>query len=170
MTDANPPLHIRVDDLRGPEIAAMLAEHLEDMHASSPEDSCHALDLEGLRRPEVTFWTAWEGSVLAGCGAIKRLDATHAEIKSMRTGPAFRGRGVGSQMLAHILDEARSRGYRRVSLETGAGEFFAPARALYEKFGFVACPPFEGYQDDPNSYYMTREIWPDASERQYTHS
>jgi putative acetyltransferase len=158
MTDANPQLLIRVDDLRGPEIAAMLEEHLEDMHASSPEDSCHALDLEGLRRPEVTFWTAWDGPVLAGCGAIKRLDGTHAEIKSMRTAATFRGRGIGSQMLAHILVEARGRGYRRVSLETGAGEFFAPARALYVKFGFVACAPFADYRDDPNSYYMTREI------------
>ena len=160
MTNAYPQLLIRVDDLRGPEIAAMLAEHLEDMRASSPEDSCHALDLEGLRRPEVTFWTAWEGPVLAGCGAIKRLDATHAEIKSMRTDSAFRGRGVGSQMLAHILDEARRRGYRRVSLETGAGDFFAPARALYEKFGFVACPPFEGYREDPHSRFYTKELAP----------
>jgi putative acetyltransferase len=149
---------IRVDDLRGPEIAALLDEHLTDMRAASPPESKHALDLDGLRRPEVTFWTAWEGEALASCGALKQLDDTHAEIKSMRTTPAFRGRGVGSQVLGFILDEARARGYRRVSLETGAADFFAPARALYEKFGFVACPPFEGYWDDPNSCFMTKEL------------
>jgi putative acetyltransferase len=154
----HPPLLIRVDDLRGPEIAALLEEHLEDMRASSPADSCHALDIDGLRRPEVTFWTAWEGPALAGCGALKRLDATHAEIKSMRTSPAFRGRGIASQMLGHILNEASGRGYLRVSLETGAAEFFAPARALYEKFGFISCPPFEGYREDPHSCFYTREL------------
>lgn len=155
-----PLLQIRVDDLRGPEIAAFLEEHLADMRASSPPESKHALDLEGLRRPEITFWIAWDGAALAGCGALKRLDAEHAEIKSMRTGSAYRGRGIASQMLAHILREARDQSYRRVSLETGAADFFAPARALYEMFGFSGCGPFDGYHDDPNSRFYTIELPP----------
>ncbi|HEX7492432.1 MAG TPA: GNAT family N-acetyltransferase [Candidatus Limnocylindrales bacterium] len=149
---------IRIDDLRGPEIVALLEEHLEEMHATSPEESCHALDLDELRRPEITFWTAWDGEVLMGCGALKEFDSTHAEIKSMRTVAAQRGRGVATAMMERILEEAATRGYERLSLETGSGDFFGPARALYEKFGFIACPPFAGYRDDPNSYFMTREL------------
>jgi putative acetyltransferase len=151
-------LLIRIDDLRGPEIAALLEEHLEDMRATSPPESNHALDLDGLRKPEITFWTVWDGDALVGCGAIKELDPTQAEIKSMRTAAAHRGRGVASAMMTRILDEAARRGYRRLSLETGSGEFFAPARALYGKLGFVACPPFADYWDDSNSYFMTRAI------------
>jgi putative acetyltransferase len=151
-------LQIGLDDLQGPEIIAFLEEHLRDMRSSSPIDSCHVLDLEGLRRPDITFWSAWEDSTLLGCGALKRLDPGHAEIKSMRTSVSARGRGVGSAILRHILAEAAGRGYSRVSLETGAGEFFAPARALYEKFGFVACGPFADYEDDPNSAYYTRTV------------
>jgi putative acetyltransferase len=149
---------IRLDDLRGPEIIALLGEHLREMHAKTPIESVHALDLEGLRHPDVTFWTAWDGAELVGCGALKRLDPGHAEIKSMRTAEAARGRGVASAVLAHILAEASSAGFGRVSLETGSGEFFAPARALYEKFGFVACGPFADYTDDPNSSFYTRSM------------
>jgi putative acetyltransferase len=149
---------IRIDDLQGPEIVALLEEHLGDMRAWSPEESCHALDLDGLRHPDVTFWTVWDGGILMGCGAIKELDPIHAEIKSMRTAAAYRGRGVAAAMMGKILEESAMRGYRRLSLETGAGDFFAPARALYEKFGFVACPPFGDYWADPNSYFMSREI------------
>jgi putative acetyltransferase len=149
---------IRVDDLRGPEIGALLETHVEEMRASSPPGSTHALDLDGLRRPDITFWTAWEGDVLAGCGALKALDPSHGEIKSMRTTEAYRGRGVASAVVAHIVEEAAKRGYRRLSLETGASEFFAPARALYAKFGFVSCPPFGEYWDDPNSCFMTKEL------------
>jgi len=149
---------IRVDDLRGPEIAAMLEEHLDDMRAASPPESTHALDLDGLRRPDITFWTAWDGNVLVGCGALKELDPAHGEIKSMRTAATHRGRGVATAMLTRILEEAAGRGYRRLSLETGSGEFFAPARTLYAKFGFVPCPPFADYWDDPNSCFLTREL------------
>jgi putative acetyltransferase len=149
---------IRVDDLRGPEIAAMLEEHLDDMRAASPPESTHALDLDGLRRPDITFWTAWDGNVLVGCGALKELDPAHGEIKSMRTAATHRGRGVASATLTRILEEAAGRGYRRLSLETGSGEFFAPARTLYAKFGFVPCPPFADYWDDPNSCFLTREL------------
>jgi putative acetyltransferase len=149
---------IRVDDLSGPEIAAFLEEHLADMYAASPPESCHALDLDGLRRPEITFWSMWEDDQLVGCGALKELDASHGEIKSMRVRATARGRGAGSAIMGHLTGEASRRGYRRLSLETGAEEFFAPARALYAKFGFEVCPPFADYREDPNSCFMTREL------------
>lgn len=149
---------IRLDDLRGPEIAALLQEHLDDMKLHSPPESIHALDLEKLRRPEITFWSLWQGDALMGCGAIKQLDATHGEIKSMRTSQHHRRKGVAALMLQHILDEARRRGYRRLSLETGSPAAFEPARQLYARFGFVTCAPFADYVDDPYSVFMTREL------------
>ena len=149
---------IRVDDLAGPEIRALLEEHLADMHAISPPGSVHALDLDGLRRPDITFWTAWSGAALLGCGALKELSPDHGEIKSMRTARAHRRSGVARTMLAHIVAEARRRGYERLSLETGSVAAFAPARALYERFGFGYCGPFAGYVDDPNSVFMTRGL------------
>ena len=150
--------HIRVDDLQGPEIAALLEEHIGDMRAISPPESKHALDLAGLRAPDITFWTLWEDSLLAGCGALKELDAQHGEIKSMRTATGFRRRGVGEAVLQHILEEARRRGYTRLSLETGSMPYFAPARGLYLRFGFEVCEPFAQYELDPNSVFMTRVI------------
>lgn len=147
---------ISTDDLTGPEIAAFLEEHIRDMKSVSPPESKHALDLEGLRSPDITFWTVRDESGLIACGAIKRLDAEHAEIKSMRTAASCRGRGVACGLLQHMLDEAGQRGYRRLSLETGSMPFFAPARRLYEKFGFDYCAPFADYRDDPNSVFMTR--------------
>ncbi|WP_430391208.1 GNAT family N-acetyltransferase [Dyella sp. 20L07] len=149
---------IRVDDLRGPEIARLLQEHLDDMALHSPPESIHALDLEKLRRPEITFWTAWQGGELLGCGAIKELDATHGEIKSMRTSMHHRRKGVAALMLQHILDEAQRRGYQRLSLETGSPAAFDPARQMYARFGFQHCGPFAGYVDDPYSVFMTREF------------
>jgi len=149
-------LAIRRDDLSGPEIRALLEEHLRHMHSMSPPESVHALDLTGLRRPEVAFWTVWDGAALAGCGALKALDATHGEIKSMRSAPAYRGKGVGKAMLEHLLVEARMRGYARVSLETGSQDGFIPARALYARYGFVECAPFADYREDPNSVFMTK--------------
>lgn len=151
-------LDIRVDDLRGPAIAAFLNEHLADMHRISPPGSVHALDLDGLRQPAITFWCAWEGDALAGCGALKALDAGHGEVKSMRTASAYRGRGVATAILAHLLDFAARRGMRRVSLETGSMDFFAPAHRLYERFGFARCGPFGDYVEDPNSVFMTRTL------------
>lgn len=151
-------MEIKVDDLSGPEIAELLEQHLSDMRAASPPESKHALDLEGLRRPEVTFWTVWDGASLAGCGALKELDPSHAEIKSMRTAHGYRNRGVATLLLRHMLDVAKGRNYRRLSLETGSMPFFDPARRLYEKFGFVACEPFADYKEDPNSVFMTREL------------
>lgn len=148
-------IEISVDDLAGQDIALFLQEHIEDMRSMSPPESKHALDLEGLRQPEITFWTAYRQGVLVGCGALKQLSAEHGEIKSMRTGAAARGCGVGSAMLQHILDQARARGYARLSLETGSMDFFKPAHRLYARHGFVFCEPFANYAEDPNSLFMT---------------
>jgi putative acetyltransferase len=146
---------IRRDDLQGPEIRALLEEHLADMRRISPPESVHALDLAGLRRPEVAFWTLWDGEALAGCGALKAIDAAHGEVKSMRTAATHRRRGVARALLDHIVAEARRRGYARLSLETGSQPAFAPARTLYAAAGFVPCGPFAGYRDDPHSVFMT---------------
>ena len=151
-------MQIRLDDLRGPEIAALLQEHLRDMHATSPRESVHALDLDALRRPDISFWTLWDSGKLAGCGALRQLDAGHGEIKSMRTSNDYRRKGVASQLLQHIIDEAARRGCQRLSLETGSMAYFAPARALYERFGFVYCEPFGDYIPDPNSMFMTLSL------------
>jgi putative acetyltransferase len=153
-------MEIRLDDLAGPEIIALLREHLRCMALISPPESRHALDLDGLRKPEITFWTIWSGSDLAGCGALKELNKEHGEIKSMRTAYAYQRKGVASQMLRHLIAEAERRGYPRVSLETGSMDYFEPARKLYASFGFRFCGPFGSYRDDPNSLFMTREIAP----------
>ena len=146
---------IRPDDLAGPEIRALLEEHVADMRRISPPGSVHALDLAGLRRPGITFWTLWSDGALAGCGALKAIDAAHGEVKSMRTARSHRRRGVARAMLDHIVGEARRRGYARLSLETGSMDAFAPARTLYARAGFVPCAPFDGYRDDPHSVFMT---------------
>jgi putative acetyltransferase len=153
-------LRIERDDLAREVVHDLLREHLADMHALSPPESVHALDLGGLRRPDITFWTVWDGLLLLGCGALKQLDAHHGEIKSMRTPRAHRGRGAARAVLAHILEEARRRGYRRVSLETGSHAAFQPAQALYRSFGFATCGPFADYRDDPNSVFMTLALQP----------
>jgi putative acetyltransferase len=149
-------MDIVVDDLSGPEIATFLQEHVDEMRAVTPPESKHALDLDGLRQPEVTFWCVYDGAELVGCGALKELDATSAEIKSMRTSTRAKRRGVASTMLGHIIAEAGRRNYTRLYLETGSFEFFAPARALYERFGFEYCEPFGDYRKDPNSAHMTK--------------
>ena len=151
-------MQIRIDDLQGPEIIALLHEHLRCMEAVSPPESRHALNLDGLRQPEITFWTIWHDAKLAGCGALKQLSPRHGEIKSMRTATAYLRQGVASRMLTHILDEAKTRNYRRLSLETGAFPYFEPARKLYTNFGFVHCEPFADYKPDSNSVFMTKEL------------
>jgi len=151
-------LTIRNDDLTGQQIHALLEEHLHHMHSMSPPESVHALDLSGLRRPEITFWAAWDGDTLAGCGALKALDASHGEIKSMRAAQSYRGKGVGRAILAHIVAEASARGYRSLFLETGAEDGFIPARTLYARHGFVQCAPFADYREDPNSVFMTKAL------------
>lgn len=151
-------MEIRLDDLTGPEIQALLREHLRCMRLTSPPESVHALDLDGLRKPEISFWTIWNGSDLAGCGALKELNKEHGEIKSMRTAYAFQRQGIASQMLRHLIRESERRGYRRVSLETGSMKYFEPARNLYAGFGFQFCGPFGSYREDPNSVFMTMEL------------
>ena len=152
---------IKIDDLRGPEIAQLLQAHLDGMRAISPEASVHALDLDALRKPEITFWSIWEdgqAGQLCGCGAIKQLNAEHAELKSMRTATAHLRKGVAAQLLTHIITAARQRGLRRLSLETGSTQDFAPAHKLYEQFGFERCGPIEGYVADPFSVFMTKAL------------
>jgi putative acetyltransferase len=151
-------IEIHPDDLRGADVAALLQQHLDDMHRHSPPESVHALDLDKLRRPDISFWVAREDGALLGCGALRQLDPRHGEIKSMRTANAHRGRGVGEAMLAHILAEARRRGYARLSLETGTPAAFDPARRLYARHGFVECGPFGDYVPDPYSTFMTLEL------------
>lgn len=151
-------MEIIIDDLRGPEIQALLQEHLDRMKLYSPPESIHALDLEALRQPEITFWTVWENGDLLGCGALKELDAQHGEIKSMRTSARHLRKGVAKALLTHIIEEARQRGYKRLSLETGSHEAFAPARSLYAAIGFTYCEPFAEYHLDPYSVFMTMEL------------
>jgi putative acetyltransferase len=152
------PIEIRIDDLAGCEIQGLLAEHVREMYALSPPESVHALDAQALRRPDVTFWTAWRGNLLLGCGALKEIESRHGEIKSMRTAAAHRREGVARAMLEHIIGEARRRGYVRVSLETGSMAAFTPARRLYESFGFTYCRPFAQYRPDRNSVFLTRAL------------
>lgn len=151
-------MKILIDDLTGPAIAELLNEHLRDMYATSPAESVHALDLEKLRKPGITFWSVWDNHQLMGCGALKELDPTHAEIKSMRSSNRFRGQGAGKKMLEHILQVATERQYQRLSLETGPQDFFIPARKLYERYGFEYCGPFGDYVEDPYSVFMTKAL------------
>ena len=152
-------MRIVVDDLSGPAIAAFLTEHIEEMRSITPLESKHALDLDGLRRPEITFWSVLDGDdAVVGCGAVKALDASHAELKSMRTAQARKRSGIASLLLEHILAEASRMGFARISLETGSADFFRPARSLYEKYGFDYCEPFADYKLDPHSVFMTRTL------------
>ena len=148
-------MKIEQDDLSRDEVAEFLRAHLAEMHEKTPAGSVHALALEALRQPEVTFWSAWDGTEVIGCAALKEIDRLHGEIKSMRTAPRRRGQGIASRLLAVLLDEARRRGYARVSLETGATAEFAAARSLYARSGFVSTGPFAEYEDDPHSAFMT---------------
>lgn len=153
-------MHITEGGLDDPRVIALLQTHVARARAETAVGSAHALDLAGLQAPEMSFWSAWEGDAVVGVGALKRLSADHGEIKSMHTAEAARGRGVGSAMLAHIVAAARARGMSRLSLETGAWPYFAPARALYERRGFVECPPFGDYSADPNSVFLTLPLTP----------
>ena len=151
-------MRIELDDVSRPAVIALVEYHLRSMHEISPPDSVFALDLSGLKHPSVTFWTAWDGDDLLGMGGLKQLDREHGEIKSMRTVPNAARRGVARAMLDHILREARARGYRRLSLETGSNAPFAPAWALYERAGFVPCGPFGPYTDIRFSRYFSIDL------------
>ena len=151
-------MHIAPGDLSDPRIIELLRVHLARARAESPPCSTHALDLDGLRAPQISFWAAWEGEVLAGVGALLQLEPDHGEVKSMHTADEMRGRGVGAAMLRHIVAEARKRDYSRLSLETGSMDYFLPARRLYERHGFSTCEPFGSYAQDPNSTFMTLDL------------
>ena len=153
-----PHLEIRVDDLSGDAVRSLIASHLDGMHDSSPPESVHALDIDGLRHPSITFWSAWIDGALAGMGALKALDAERGELKSMRVDDRFRGSGVGRALLRHIMAAARERGMTSLWLETGSPDEFLPAQRLYEREGFTVCGPFDAYTDDPMSVFMTRRL------------
>ena len=153
-------MHIERDDLSQPEIAELLKEHLVSMSVHSPPESVHALPIEGLRSPDITFWSVWENGELLGCGALKELDPRHGEIKSMRTVSRYLRKGVARAVLNHIIEQAKQRGYRRLSLETGSMAAFEPARQLYERAGFTYRQPFADYVKDPNSVFMTMALPP----------
>ena len=146
-------------ELGADDVCALLALHVAEMNAGSPPSACHVLAADALADPAIRFVTLRdEDGVLLGCGALKQLDPAHGEIKSMRTPKALRRRGAGRAILAHIVEEARRRGYRRLSLETGSQDGFRPAQKLYASEGFTYCGPFAEYTDDPNSVFMTLEL------------
>lgn len=151
-------LEIRDGGLDHPRVVALLEAHMRLMQSQSPPESVHALDLNGLKTPDIRFWSIWDGEELLAVGALKRLSAEHGEVKSMHTAEAARRRGVASAMLAHIFESARATGLARLSLETGSMDVFAPARELYRRHGFRDCPPFGDYGPDPHSAFMTMDL------------
>ena len=151
-------MDIKLDDLTDSKVINLVLEHLQGMGLISPPASIHALGLDALRKPDVTFWSAWDGDELVGCGALKELDNHHGEVKSMRTSSLHLRKGVAKRVLQHIIDEAKRRGYQKLSLETGSQEAFQPARNLYSTFGFQFCDPFGDYPEDSNSVFMTLEL------------
>jgi putative acetyltransferase len=152
------PMKIAVDDLTHPAVVGLLNEHLTHMYSLGPPETVFALDLEKLRTPDITFWTAWEGDMLMGCGALKQLTPHHAEIKSMRTPARARGKGAARALMQTIVETARQRQYERLSLETGTHPDFTAAHRLYEQFGFEFCGPFADYEEGPHSVFMTLQL------------
>ena len=148
-------MKIIIDDLTGTEIADLLELHLADFRKNTP-GCVHALDIKALQKPEITFWSAWEENQLLGCGALKELNSSHAELKSMRTDPSHLRKGVARKLLQHIINEAKARNYQHISLETSYT--FKPALQLYNQFGFVTCEPFAEYTHDTNSVFMTLKL------------
>jgi putative acetyltransferase len=151
-------MKITESGLEDPRVQTLLAYHLKSARAETAPGSAHALDLSGLKSPDVQFWSAWEGDDVVAIGALKRLSETHGEIKSMHTAQSHRRKGVGGAMLRHIIESACRMGLSRLSLETGSWPYFYPAHALYKRHGFVECPPFGSYVADPNSLFMTLEL------------
>ena len=145
-------------DFSNPHVVELLHTHLTTARSHTARGSAHALDIDALQSPEISFWTIWDGETLLGCGALRRLSPDHGEIKSMHTAEAMRGKGVGTTMLRHIIATARAHGMSRLSLETGSWEYFRPAREFYKKHGFLECPPFASYVPDPNSVFMSLDL------------
>ena len=140
------------------QVNELLIKHFTELRSVSPDDSCHVLDIQGLKDSSIKFWSFWDEKDLVGCGALKFIDNYHGEFKSIRVADTFRGKGVGKKIISHLIDQAKKIGIKKLSIETGAGEFFAPARKLFEKFGFKPCKPFDHYKEDPNSCYFNLEI------------
>lgn len=151
-------MRIIEDDLSHSHVQALLEQHARGMEAHSPPGACHYFDLAALRASDVTVWSIWAESALAGVGALREIDATHGEIKSMRTADDYLSKGVGRRLLNHIIDQASLRDYRRLSLETGATEAFQPALRLYRSAGFCECGPFDNYEASEFSLYFTLEL------------
>lgn len=151
-------MEFKVGQLEHAAVIALLQEHHQDMLSFSPPESVHALDLSALKQTDITFWSLWVDQRLAGVGALKELESQHGEIKSMRTSSDFLREGIASKMLAHIIDQAKGRSYKKLSLETGTMGAFVPAQKLYQQFGFRSCEPFADYQEDPYSLFMTKTI------------
>lgn len=151
-------MRIIAGGLDDPRVIGLLETHIATARAETAPGSAHALDLSGLKSPDITFWSIWQGEVLLGVGALKALSAEHGEVKSMHVARDARGRGIGGAMVRHIIAHARSVGMTRLSLETGSWDFFRPAHALYTRHGFAVCPPFGDYRPDPNSRFMTLDL------------
>ena len=140
------------------EVNNLLKKHFIELRSVSPEGSAHVLDIEGLKDPSIKFWSLWENNKLVGCGALKFLEKNHGEFKSIRVADEFKKKGIGERIINHLIEEAKKLKISKLSIETGAGDFFLPARNLFSKFGFKKCPPFAHYKDDPNSCYYTLDI------------
>jgi putative acetyltransferase len=151
-------MDIRIGELRNEDVIILLNEHHKDMLSHSPPESVHALDLSALESPDLTFWSLWVNQELAGIGALKELNKEHGEIKSMRTSAKQLRKGIARKLLEHIINQANTRSYKKLSLETGTMDAFLPAQKLYQKFGFQECEPFGGYKEDPYSMFMTKNI------------
>jgi putative acetyltransferase len=151
-------LEIRQAELSDDRVRTFLEEHLQEMHRTTPSGSVRALDPGGLHAPEVTVWSVWSDGSVVGCGALKELDPKHGETKSLHTAGPFRGAGVATRLLEHLIAESRSRGYRALSLQTGASPAFEPTRSLYARFGFQPCGAFGEYPNDPHSFFMTLAV------------
>lgn len=155
-------MHAVPGDLDDERVRALLDHHVATARAATGAGSAHAMDHNALRDPSIEFFTIWDGNALLAIGALRELDKSHGELKSMHTAAVARGKGVGSAMLMHLVERARQKRYTRVSLETGSWDYFAPARALYSRHGFVACGPFSDYVTDRNSIFMTRSLAADG--------
>ena len=141
-----------------PRVNELLIKHFVELRSVSPEGSTHVLDIPGLKDPTIRFWSLWDGEELVGCGALKLLEKDHGEFKSIRVADKFRGKGMGEKVISHLIYQAKEIGIKKLSIETGSGEFFVHARKLFEKFGFKSCKPFAHYKEDPNSCYFNLEI------------
>ncbi|TYS68271.1 GNAT family N-acetyltransferase [Sutcliffiella horikoshii] len=151
-------MKIKIDDVTHPAVIAFVEEHMRNLNLLSPPESNHYLDLDALRKPDVTFWSVWDGEEVIGCGALKELDAMSGEVKSMRTSSSHLRKGIGGQILQSIIDKANERGYQNLYLETGSMEAFYPAQKLYKSYGFEFCEPFADYVEDPNCVFMRYKL------------